>query len=81
MLSYFFYYKHSTYSNTASHFKFFIKKIIFIYLFMRERQTDRGRSREPNVGLDPRTVESQLEPKADAQPLSHPGIPHFKFFK
>ena len=30
---------------------------------------------EPNVGLDPWTPGSQAEPKADAQPLSHPGAP------
>ena len=29
--------------------------------------------RELDVGLDPRTPGSQPEPKADAQPLSHPG--------
>ena len=34
-----------------------------------------GSYREPNVGLNPRTLGSQLEPKADAQPLSHPGAP------
>ena len=34
--------------------------------------------REPQVGLDPRTPESQQEPKADAQPLSHAGVPNFK---
>ena len=28
--------------------------------------------REPNVGLDPG---SRPEPKADVQPLSHPGVP------
>ena len=27
------------------------------------------------MGLDPRTPGSQPEPKADAQPLSHPGVP------
>ena len=27
------------------------------------------------MGLDPRTPGSHPEPKADAQPLSHPGIP------
>ena len=27
------------------------------------------------MGLDPRTPESPSEPKADAQPLSHPGAP------
>ena len=30
-------------------------------------------SREPNVGLDPRTPGSRPEPKAEAQALSHPG--------
>ena len=38
----------------------------------REKQAPRG---EPNVGLNPRTPGSRPEPKADAQPLSHPGIP------
>ena len=28
------------------------------------------------MGLDPRTPGSCPEPKADAQPLSHPGAPH-----
>ena len=28
---------------------------------------------EPDAGLDPRTLESCPKPKADAQPLSHPG--------
>ena len=32
-------------------------------------------SREPNAGLDPRPPGSRPEPKADAQLLSHPGIP------
>ena len=46
----------------------------------RERQRHRWREKqgplwEPNVGLEPRTLESQLEPKADVQPLSHPGAP------
>ena len=30
---------------------------------------------EPNVGLYPRTLGSHPEPKADAQLLSHPGVP------
>ena len=56
----------------------------FIYLFVidthRERQRHRRRDkqapcREPDVGLDPRTPGSRLESKADAQPLSHPGVP------
>ena len=51
------------------------------YLFMRdtdrkhrhrEKQVPHG---ETNVGLDPRTLGSLSEPKTDAQPLSHPGVP------
>ena len=38
----------------------------------REKQTP---LREPDVGLYPRTLGSRPEPKADVQPLSHPGIP------
>ena len=30
---------------------------------------------DPNAGLDPRTPGSLPEPKADTQPLSHPGVP------
>ena len=41
----------------------------------RGRDVGRGRSREPHVGLDPRTPGSCPEPKAGAQLLSHPGIP------
>ena len=31
--------------------------------------------REPDGGLDPWTLGSQPEPKADTQPLSHPRAP------
>ena len=31
--------------------------------------------REPDVGLNPGTPGSHPEPKASAEPLSHPGIP------
>ena len=48
----------------------------------RERQRHRQREkqaphREPDAGLDPGTWDmgSCPEPKADTQPLSHPGIP------
>ena len=48
---------------------------------MRERERERERlrekqapCRETDVGLDPRTVGSQPESQADAQPLSHPGV-------
>ena len=34
---------------------------------------------EPDVGLDPGALGSRPEPKADAQPLSHPGVPHDDF--
>ena len=53
---------------------------------MRDRQRHRQREekqapcREPDVGLDPRTPGSRPGSKADAQPLSHPGIPKFFFF-
>ena len=45
-----------------------------------ERQRHRQRKkqapcREPNAGLNPRTLGSHPEPKADAQPLSQPGAP------
>ena len=51
----------------------------------RERQRHRQREkqtpcREPDVGLDPETVGSYPEPKADAQPLSHPGVPGLFIF-
>ena len=57
----------------------FIKKILFIYSWETHRDTYRQREKqapctEPSVGLDPRTPGSLPEPKADAQPLSHPGI-------
>ena len=38
----------------------------------REKQAPCG---ELDAGLNPRTRGSCLEPKADAQPLSHPGVP------
>ena len=46
----------------------------------RHRQEEKQAAyREPNVGLDPGTLGSQPEPKADAQPLSqtpgYPGVP------
>ena len=46
----------------------------------RERQRHREREKqapywEPNVGLDPGTPGSRPGWKADAPPLSHPGVP------
>lgn len=68
------------------HFLFFL--FLRFYLFMRdvERQRQRHKQREkqaphrqPDTGLDPRTPGSHPEPKADVQPLSHPGAPPFHF--
>ena len=47
---------------------------------MRDTERERQRAkqapwREPDVGLNPRTPGSCPEPKADVQPLSHPGVP------
>ena len=57
----------------------FFKKF---YLFITDTERQRHRQkeqqapyREPNAGLNPRTPGSRPEPKADAQPLSHPGVP------
>ena len=45
----------------------------------REAETqaegEAGSMQEPDAGLDSRTPGSHPEPKADAQPLSHPGVP------
>ena len=47
----------------------------------RHRQRENQAShKEPDVGLNLRTPGSQPEPKADAQPLSHPGIPRELIF-
>ena len=40
-----------------------------------QEEGEAGPCREPNVGLDPGTPGSRPRPKADAKPLSHPGIP------
>ena len=60
----------------------------FIYLFMRdtvreaETQAEReAGSPEPDAGLNPRTQGSHPGPKADTQPLSHPGAPEMVVFK
>ena len=64
----------------------FLLKKDFIYLFTRDTQRERKKQRhrqrekqvpcrEPNAGLDPVTLGSGPELKADVQLLSHPGIP------
>ena len=73
------------------HFSDFLHSFFKIfYLFMRNtergRDLSRGRSRlplgEPDVGLNPGTLESPPEPKADVQPPSHSSkwfVNHFKY--
>ena len=60
------------------------------YLVIHERHTEREREAETqaegevpqaDVGLDPRVPGSRSGLKADAQPLSHPGVPSCAFFK
>ena len=47
---------------------------------MRERETEKqAPCRDPDMGLDPRTPGSCPGPKAEAQPLSHPGVPNCVF--
>ena len=43
------------------------------------RDIERGRD-EPDAGLDSRTPGLCPEPKADAKPLSHPGVPYSSYF-
>ena len=43
--------------------------------WQRHRQKEKQAPREPNAGLNPRTLGSCPELKADAQPLSHPAAP------
>ena len=46
--------------------------------WQREKQAP---CREPDGGLDPRTLGPRPEPKADAQPLSPPRCPMFPAFE
>ena len=67
-----------------------LEKVIFkkgFYLFIHERHRERQRHRqkekqapcrEPDMGFDHRMSGSQPEPKADAQPLSHQGVPQLE---
>ena len=48
----------------------------------RERQREKQAAcEEPDMGLNPGTPGSHPEPKADIQPLSHPGVPFFCILK
>ena len=56
-------------------------KILFTYSWETHKEKQRRRQREkqvlrrePDVRLDPRTLGSWPELKADVQPLSHPGV-------
>ena len=60
---------------------------VFIHEGHRERERQRHKQREkqapykdPDVGLDPRTPGSCPETKADAQLLSHLGVPRISNF-
>ena len=66
--------------NNMAHTKHFFLKILFIHKRHRERQRHRQREKqvsckEPDPRPDPRTLGSCPESKADAKPLSHPGVP------
>ena len=43
----------------------------------REKQAP---GREPDVGLHPGSPGSRPEPKADAQPVTHPGVPEMALY-
>jgi hypothetical protein len=68
------------------YFLIFKLKKSFIYSSMRDtekrqrhgQREKKAPRREPVAELDPRTLESCPELKADAQPLSHPGIPRYR---
>ena len=71
--------------DKVTRLKIFKRLKDFIYLFMRDTEWDRQKHRQgekqvpcrkPDMGLHPRTPGSCPELKADAQPLSHPGVPH-----
>ena len=64
---------------------FFLKKSFYLFMRDRERQRHRQREkqtprREPDVGLDPRTLGSRPGRKAGAKLLSHPGISNKTLF-
>ena len=85
---------HPIYFLNFFSFYFFIE---FMYWFERQREIERAwawgwwreaegeadspPSREPNVGLHPRTLGSWPEPKAEAYPTEPPGRPHPIYLK
>ena len=72
--------KHLLYTSYTVTYFFIIFKNLFIHERHSERQRHRQREKqvpcgEPEARLNLRTTGSRSEPKADAQPLRHPGIP------
>ena len=74
--------------SSVENYYYYFFKILFIHSWktQRERQRHRQREkqtpcREPDAGLDPGTLGSCPEPRAGAQPLSHPSIPARQFLK
>ena len=72
------------------HILTFFFGIVFIYLTEREQEQGEQQveadgeagsplSREPDVGLHPRTSRSQPQPKADIQPPEPPRCPVFTY--
>ena len=73
-------------TQNYSGIKYFLYFFLRFYVFIHERHRQRNRQRkkqapcqESDAGLDTRTPGSQLEPKADAQSLSHPGTLNISF--
>ena len=67
-------------------FFFFLRFYLFIHETQRERQRHRQREkqvpcREPDVGLDPGTLGSCPEPKADVLTAEPPRCPRTMFLK
>ena len=62
-------------------FYIFFRFYLFIHERQREAETEAlgeaAPCREPDVGLNPRTLGSCPEPKADTKPLSHPDVLQF----
>ena len=75
---------HSCIHNQVHFFFFFFLNILFTYPWKTQREWQRHRQwekqapcREPDVGLDPGTPGSCPKLKAEAQPLSNPGVPKY----
>ena len=68
--------------NIQKYFPFFLRFHLFTHERHRERERHRQREkqascREPDAGLDPRIPGLRPEPKANVQPLRHPGASLF----